>query len=131
MQWVDVRNTAEVVLAALDRPGRRYLVPGESVALPHQTLRAVTGRRLPAITMPLGVALPVLRLGYTTGWSFLPHGVEGSRLIATGTRVDYSATVEELGIHGLPLEESMRDTVRWLAQAGHISTRAAGRCLDA
>lgn len=34
LQWVDVRDTAEVIVAALDHPGRRYLVPGENVALP-------------------------------------------------------------------------------------------------
>lgn len=129
MQWVDVRDTAEVVVAALGRPGRRYLVPGENVALPHESLRTVTGRRLPAVPVSLKVALPLLQLGYRTGWSFLPHAVEGSRLIATDTRVDYSATVDELGIRGRSLEESMRDTVRWLAEAGHISTRAAGQCL--
>ncbi|HEX6515205.1 MAG TPA: NAD-dependent epimerase/dehydratase family protein [Nocardioidaceae bacterium] len=130
MQWVDVRDTAEVVVAALDRPGRRYLVPGENVVLPHEKLRALTGRRLPAVRMPLQAALPVLHLGYNTGWSFLPHAVEGSRLIATDTRVDYSATVEELGIHGRPLEAAMRDTVRWLVEARHITPRAAGRCLQ-
>ena len=32
LQWVDVRDTAAVVVAALDRPGRRYLVPGKDVA---------------------------------------------------------------------------------------------------
>jgi len=127
MQWVDVRDTAEVVVAALGRPGRRYMVPGESVSLPHETLRTVTGRRLPAVRLPLMATLPVLQVGYTTGWSLLPHAVEGSRLIATDTRVDYSATVEELGVRGRSLEESMRDTVRWLVEAGHISTRAAGR----
>ena len=131
MQWVDVRDTAEVVVAALGRPGRRYLVPGETVTLPHRALRTVTGRRLRAVSMPLKVALPVLQLGYTTGWSFLPHAVEGSRLVATDTRADYSATLDELGVRGRSLEESMRDTVRWLAEAGHISTRAAGHCLDA
>jgi nucleoside-diphosphate-sugar epimerase len=129
MQWVDVRDTAEVVSAALGRPGRRYLVPGENVSLPHATLRTVTGHRLPAMRMPLRAALPVLQLGYATGWSFLPHAVEGSRLIASDTRVDYSATVDELGIRGRSLEESMRDTVRWLAETGHISARAAGQCL--
>jgi dihydroflavonol-4-reductase len=129
LQWVDVRDTAEVVVAALGRPTRRYLVPGEIVALPHETLRTVTGHRLPAIRMPLKVALPVLQLGYNTGWSFLPHAMEGARLIATDTRVDYSATVDELGIRGRSLEESMRDTVHWLADAGHITSRAAGQCL--
>ena len=79
--------------------------------------------------MPLKAALPVLQLGYATGWSVLPHAVEGSRLIASDTRVDYSATVDELGIRGRPLEESMRDTVRWLAETGHISARAGCQCL--
>ena len=126
-QWVDVRDTAAVVVAALDRPGRRYLVPGESVALPHETLRTVTGRRLPAVRLPIQVALPVLKLGYRTGWSFLPHTEEGGRFMALSTSVDYTATVDELGISGRPLAESMRDTVRWLADAGHITHRAAGR----
>ena len=127
-QWVDVRDTAEVVVAALDRPGRHYLVPGENVTLAHQPLRAVTGHRLPAPRLPLKAALPVLHLGYHTGWSFLPYAVEGSRVIALDTRVDYSATVADLGISGRSLAESMRDTVRWLAEAGHISSRHAGRC---
>jgi dihydroflavonol-4-reductase len=130
MQWVDVRDTAEVVVAALARPGSRYLVPGENVALPHATLRALTGRRLPAVQLPLRAVLPALHVGYRTGWSFLPHAVEGARLIATDTRVDYSATVEELGIQGRSLTESMRDTVRWLAEAGYVSTRAIGRCRE-
>jgi len=130
MQWVDVRDTADVVIAALDRPGRRYLVPGENVALPHRTLRTVTGRRLPALRMPLKAALPVLKLGYNTGWPLLPHAVEGARVIALNTAVDHSATVEDLGIAGRTLEESMRDTVRWLAEASHIRPRAAGRLLD-
>ena len=130
MQWVDVRDTAEVVVAALDRPGRRYLVPGETVSLPHETLRTVTGRRLPAARLPLRALLPVVHLGYRTGWPFLPHAVEGSRFIAIGTRVDYSATVDDLGVSGRSLAESMRDTVRWLVQAGYISPRAAGRCRE-
>src|SRR5215207_9571048 len=126
MQWVDVRDTADVVVAALERPGQRYLVPGENVALPHETLRTVTRRRLPAMRLSLRAALPVLHLGYKTGWSFLPHAVEGSRLIALDTRVDYSGTVDDLGVVGRSLEESMRDTVRWLAEVGHISRSAAG-----
>jgi hypothetical protein len=75
------------------------------------------------------VVLPLLQLGYRTGWPFLPHAVEGARFIATETRVDYSATVADLGINGRSLEASMRDTVRWLHEAGHISRRAAGAAL--
>lgn len=128
-QWVDVRDTADVVVAVLGRPGGRFLVPGENLVLPHDVLRAVTGRRLPAVRLPLAAALPVLHLGYRTEWPLLPHAVEGARFIALDARVDASATVAALGVTGRPLEESMRDTVRWLVRAGHVSPRAAGRCL--
>lgn len=130
LQWVDVRDAADVVVAALGRPGRRYLVPGEQMTLAHATLRVVTGRRLPAVRLPLWASLPVLKLGYTTGWPFLPHAQEAARMVACGTQVDYAATVDDLGITGRSLEESMRDTVRWLAEAGHISRRAAGRAFE-
>ena len=55
--------------------------------------------------------------------------MEGARLIGLDTRVDYSATVDELGAIGRSLAGSMRDTVRWLADARHISPRAAGSAL--
>jgi nucleoside-diphosphate-sugar epimerase len=129
LQWVDVRDCARVVVAALDRPGRRYLVPGTDVVLPHEVLRAVTGRRLPALRVPLAAATPVLELGYRTGWELLPHTLEGARVIAQDTRVDPAATVKELGVEGRPLETSMRDTVRWLVAAGHIGAAQAGRAL--
>ncbi|WP_162599926.1 SDR family NAD(P)-dependent oxidoreductase [Nocardioides solisilvae] len=127
MQWVDVRDTAAVVVAALGRPGGRFLVPGHDVSLPHAVLRAVTGRRLPAVRVPLAAAMPVLRLGHRTDLPLLPHAVEGARFIALDTKVDASRTAAELGIPGRPLEESVADTVRWLVEAGHLPRRAAGR----
>lgn len=130
LQWVDVRDVAEVVVAALDRPGGRYLVPGENVALPHETLRVLTGRRLPAVRVPVPALVPVLEVGYRSGLSFLPHTLEAARAIALDSQVDATETVEELGVTGRPLRESMADTVRWMAEAGHISQRQAGRCLE-
>lgn len=127
LQWVDVRDTAEVAVAALERPGRRYLVPGETVELPHVPLRAVTGRRLPGVRVPVTAALPLLHLGYRTDWPLLPHAIEGARVIAQSTSIDYSETVSELGIEGRSLVESLTDTIRWMVDAGHISRRAAGR----
>lgn len=71
-----------------------------------------------------------LRAGFKTGWSWLPHSIEGSKVLALNTRIDASAATNDLGIVGRSLEESMRDTVRWLAEAGHIPPRAAGRCIQ-
>lgn len=130
LQLVDVRDTATVVVAALQRPGRRFMVPGETVTVPHVRLSQLTGRRLPVVTVPLAVALPALRLGYRTDWPFLPHAVEGSRLVGSGTTVDFSRTEHELGFTGRALDETLGDTVRWLAATGHISLAQAGRCLD-
>jgi nucleoside-diphosphate-sugar epimerase len=130
LQWVDVRDTAEVIVAALDQPGRRYVVPGETVALPHEALRRVTGRRLPAVRVPVQAATPMLKLGYRTEWPLIPYALEGARGIAMGTKVDYSDTVIRLGIKGRSLDESLTDTIRWLVETGRISRRAAGRSLD-
>ncbi len=57
--------------------------------------------------------------------------MEGARFVAINARVDYSATVDELGVSGRPLAESMRDSACWLADAGHIGPRAAGRSREA
>ena len=123
LQWVDVRDTAEVIVAALDRPGRRYVVPGESVALPHEALRRVTGRRLPAVRVPVQAATPMLKLGYRTDWPLIPYALEGARGIAMGTEVDYSGTVAELGIKGRSLDESDRHDPLARRDGTHLAPR--------
>lgn len=129
LQWVDVRDAAAVIVAALARPGGRHLVPGEYVAVPHRVLAEVTGRRLPVVVLPIAVVVPLVLPGYLTGWSFLPGALEGARLIGLGAVADASATTADLGIAGRPLRESLRDTTRWLVEAGHVSPEQAGRAL--
>ena len=68
MQWVDVRDTAEVVVAALDHPGKRFLVPGHNLPGPAGPAREVMGRRLPLPSLPAGVLAPTPLAG-------LPHRV--------------------------------------------------------
>ena len=126
LTWTDVRDSADVVVTALEQPGRRFMVPGEKAVLPHVALREVTGRRLPAVAMPLVMVLPVAELGYRTGWPFLPHAVEGARVICKNITVDATATRDVLGIGGRPLLDSFRETVAWLVAAGHLSPKAAG-----
>jgi dihydroflavonol-4-reductase len=130
LQWVDVRDTAAVIVAALDRPGGRYVVPGESVALPHEALRRVTGRRLPAVRVPVQAATPLLKLGYRTDWPLIPYALEGARGIAMDIGVDHAGTAADLGVVGRSLDETLTDTIRWLVETGRISRRAAGRSLD-
>ena len=48
-------------------------------------------------------------------------------MIALGSTADASHTEEVLGITGRRLRESFADAVRWLAEAGHISAKQAGK----
>jgi nucleoside-diphosphate-sugar epimerase len=130
-QYVDVRDTAAVLVGALDHPGGRFLVPGTNVANLPEALRRLTGRRLPAVTIPAALAAAAAMPGYLTGWEFMPGEVEGARTGAAGNRFDATATTAALGIEGRFLDESLRDTIRWMVDAGHLPAQAAGRALEA
>ena len=126
-QYVDVRDTAAVLAAAVDHaPGGRYLVPGEALTDPHTPLREVTGRRLPVRHLPPWLAVAGAMPGYLTGWSFLPGAAEGARIAGCANPVDSGATTRDLGVTARPITESLRDTVRWLVEAGHLPAKLAG-----
>jgi nucleoside-diphosphate-sugar epimerase len=129
-QYVDVRDVATVLAAAVDHDGvDRFLVPGTDVARPHDALREVTGRRLPAAPVPVALAVATAWPGDLTGWAWLPRGAEGSRLIGFANTTDAAHTTQELEVSGRPLTDSLRDTIRWMVDAGHISRRQAGKAL--
>lgn len=130
LQYVDVRDVAAVLTACLAHPpGGRYLVPGHDAPRPHEVLRQVTGRRLPAVTVPVALAVATAMPGYLTGSSLLPNGVEGARIIGFGNRTDASRTTADLGVEARPLADGIRDTVRWLVAAGHLGRKQAGAAL--
>ena len=131
LHYVDVRDTAEVLTAAVTHePGGRYLVPGATVPSPFPVLRRVTGRRLAALTVPAKLATAATMPGYLTGWSFLPGAAEGPRTVGCANPVDSSRTTEELGVTARSADDAFRDTVRWLRKAGHINAREAGNAGD-
>jgi dihydroflavonol-4-reductase len=131
---VDVRDVAALHAAVLEpgRGARRYIVPGHRLdgRSYFAALRAVTGRRLPHVTLPAATLLPVTALA-TAAQRVLPFHVpaeyEGTQVLHHDTRYDDSRAREELGITPRPLEETFADAVRWLHQAGHVSARQAGR----
>lgn len=131
IQYVDVRDVAAVLATAVSHaPGQRFLVPGHNVHALHPLLRKVTGRRLPAATLPPGLLIGAAMPGYLTGWRFLPGAVEGVRTAACANEADASLTTKELGVEARPLEESVRDTITWLVEAGHLEPKHAGHALD-
>ncbi len=135
VHYVDVRDVADVVGACLEpgRGPRRYVVPGHHVdgELMFGTLREVTGRRFPYMTMPVGVARPTTRLAERLN-KVLPDRVhvpadpEAVELAVRDTRFDTSHTTDELGVRARPWDETVRDTLRWLVEAGHLKARHAG-----
>jgi nucleoside-diphosphate-sugar epimerase len=130
---VDVRDVARVTAAAMT-PGagpRRYLVPGHHLEGPafFGALREVTGRRLPYLSMPTPILLP-MTWGVSAVQRILPMHIpadyEGIVLASHNTRYDCSRAEADLGVSPTPLTQTMTDAVHWLHQAGHISARHAG-----
>jgi nucleoside-diphosphate-sugar epimerase len=130
---VDVRDVARLH-AAVMKPGegpRSYLVPGHFLdgRTLFGTLREVTGRRLPSVIVPARAMLPAAWAASTVQRVLpfhLPAEYEGVLIIGSATRCDDSRARQELGIEPRPLAETLRDTVRWLHQAGHLTARQAG-----
>jgi hypothetical protein len=52
---------------------------------------------------------------------------EASRFATQWVALDASRTTKELGVTFRPALESLSDTVRWLAQAGHVDPSRALR----
>ena len=132
-QYVDVRDVAEVHLRLLEQrpPGGNYTLGGHYVPWFKlgPVLEAVTGRRL--FKLPLSGGL--MRL---TGRILdqlhpyisvpLPISEEAMEYATNWVQLDNSKVEKSLDFTFRPVEESMKDTVRWLYQAGHIGRRQAG-----
>lgn len=136
MHMVDVRTVAEVVVAVVEpgRGPRRYVVPGThaDAAAFYQALALAQGRRRPFVTAPT----PMLRTMTRSldllqrrlpGRLHMPTDPEGVEIMARDTRLDDTPARTELGVQPVPFEQSVRDTVAWLVEAGRLSQRFAPR----
>ncbi|WP_025616717.1 NAD-dependent epimerase/dehydratase family protein [Salinispora cortesiana] len=130
----DVRDVARLHTAVLE-PGqgpRRFLAPGHYVTTRKYLaiLREVTGRRLPAIHLPVGLMLPVTALA-SAAQRLIPARIPAQYgavyACAVSRPVDNRRTSSLLGDEGQPLTRTMTDTVRWLNETGRITAAAAGR----
>jgi dihydroflavonol-4-reductase len=132
MHAVDVRDTAAVVAACL-QPGRgprRYVVPGHHMTGDdlYRIVGTAIGRRrrhvsLPAWAVPAATApIDVLQRILPTRWRY-PADREGAELGVRNTRFDTTPAEQELGVQARLLEESLRDTLTWLVDAGHLPAK--------
>jgi nucleoside-diphosphate-sugar epimerase len=131
---VDVRDLTGPIAAAL-RPGqgpRRYMLGGHFLAYGEvgRIFARLTGRRVARPPVPGTVMRGLGRLvdlvqrhfGVTVGPTY-----EAMSTLTRGVPCDDSRAREELGFSPRPIEETVRDTLRWGYQQGAISARHVGR----
>lgn len=139
LHTVDARTVAATVLAVLDpgRGPRRYVVPGQPIdgRTVYHTASRVTGRRLPGITPPAALSLPMtsalawIQRALPDRWHY-PADPEPVTVSARSTVFDDSPARRELGVDPIPFEQSMRDTIVSLVESGRLKPRYAGKALQ-
>ena len=131
---VDVRDVAAAHAALIKPAGgpSRYMVSGGYVTFNDfaKVASQVTGRRIPAVNLPgkpppaAGKAADAVARALRVK---LPVNFEGPWFMVYGAEVDASAVERDLGVRFRPTTETLADTYRWLAEAGHVSSKKAGR----
>jgi dihydroflavonol-4-reductase len=118
--FVDVRDVARGLILAreLGRKGESYILGGHLVSLPEllQHVRAASGERISAVTLPFIVALAA------APFASLINRLQGKspqftsyslRTLASNANIDYGKARRELGYRPRPMGESIADTVAW------------------
>lgn len=135
-QWVDVRDIAKAHLALLESglPPGRYTLGGHYLPWSKliDTLNKLTGRR--AIKLPvLGVTIRSvghivdLINGLVETPLETPITHEAAIYATKWVPMDDSKTVEDLGLEFRPIDETFKDAIRSLVEAGHVTHKAAGK----
>jgi len=132
-QFVDVRDVAEVHLRLLegDFPPTRFALGGHYLSWPDmaRTLEHITGRKLTKIPATgvfmraLGTAVDLLKRVKQVD---VPMGYEAMVYATKWVPLDNSAVEQQLDFAFRPLDDSLRDTICWLLEAGHITEKQAG-----
>jgi nucleoside-diphosphate-sugar epimerase len=124
---VDVRDLAEV-LAAAAVPGlgpRRLLAGGTFLTWPElgdltDRITGVRARRIRfprAVLLACGAALDLVRRVRQVGY---PLTRDAAEIMVTMVPTDDAQSLESLGVKLRPVEETVEDALRWLAEEEHI-----------
>jgi nucleoside-diphosphate-sugar epimerase len=136
-QYVDVRDVAEIHLRLLEQQPEagRYTLGGHFLSWSElgDVLDEVTGRKLTRIPL-LGVFMRMAgrlfdRLNPYIS-THIPLSEEAMGYATNWVEMDNTKVENELDFEFRPVEDSMRDTVRWLCSAGHINDKQAGVLAD-
>ncbi len=129
----DVRDIARLHAAVMAprRGPRRYLGPARYTTFSEmmRILARVTGRRLPCLPMPWWTLDASMRAA-DVAQRYLPFRIPFNHQLAhnfgLAQPVDDGSGRQALGSEPHTIAETVRDTVRWLAQTGYISRALAG-----
>jgi dihydroflavonol-4-reductase len=134
LNLIDVRDTAEGIIRAMDRgePGRRYLLGGENLTLLELLgiLSKMTGVPVPRWRVPYSVGLGFAWL--SEFWADHVSGqtpkatLAGVRLTRRTMHFDASRSLKALGLTPRPAWQSLADSVEWLRQTGQIAAAGNG-----
>ena len=133
-QYVDVRDIAAVHRQILEQgaPSNRYVLGGHYVPWRRLggVLRGLTGKR--PLQLPLSGALMRLAGGLADRLApVLPDDFpitrEGLTYATRWVNMDNSRVERELGLEFRPVEQTLGDSIRWLAEHDHLTPRQAGR----
>jgi dihydroflavonol-4-reductase len=130
----DVRDLAKMHAAVMEkgRGQRRYIAPATNINLNKAiaSISSVTGRNLPTVSLPVWLlSWPMQTLDWlqhVTPFRF-PFNYQAVYVTGLSSRMDDSLTRNDFGIVPRPLEDTFADTIRWMAQAGHLPDKLAGR----
>jgi dihydroflavonol-4-reductase len=133
---VDVRDVATAHARLITNGGpQRCLLAGRWTEFEdlYRRLEAVVGRRLPRIRLPARAAVAAGKLadraqrrGIDPGFSSEPVWI-----MQHWRASDDADARQALGVQWRPTDDTLRDTVAWLHEQGHVTRRQAGRAADA
>jgi dihydroflavonol-4-reductase len=127
--WVDVRDVAASVIAAVDRGerGENYLLPGawHSVVDLAERIEALTGKRRPRFVSPMWLARGAAP--FAVGWArlrktrplFTPTSLVALR---NHQQVSGERAQRVLGHSVRPLDDTLRETFAWFGEHGMLDT---------
>ena len=129
---VDVRDVALAIELALDAPAARWMLGGTFVTYPEMraAIARVTGVERAAIPMPGWLLRVAGRCGdlvkRVVPFDF-PLTYEAMSMATRAAPYDSAATQRDLGMEWRPVDDTLADSIRWLAGHGDLSDREAGR----
>jgi dihydroflavonol-4-reductase len=129
----DVRDLAKLHAAVLEpgRGPRRYMATAQNVP-PRDVIRSVervTGHRLPMIELPPWTLQGPARLADALQPRLparLPVSGEALYIVGRCHRLDDGTTRRDFGLVPRDLDETVAETIRWMARTGQLPARLAG-----